>query len=295
MNTNNWKEIAKAITPNEYQKFINSRNPNDIEFTDIGTDVKRRDLTINAMFYDIYKGEIVDLVGGRDDLQTGKIRTVGNPKDRFSEDPLRKLRALRFYARMGKTIDRETLMALKDNDLSGVSNERIRDEFIKSITSAQNPEHYMQLMHKLGYLNAVVGGISYVAAFPNSNQHEVQLASILQNHTYDDLVKTLGSLRYTNEEVRSIITLIEMYNVYRKGNYDQVYNIWKAYQKTNKNVVKDGAAALGMAEFEMVLSTMDIKDVNTKELAKQHNGTELGQAIKQEFNNIFKQRYGNTT
>lgn len=113
------------------------RNPDGVKFTDISTDVKRRDLTINALFYNINTGEIVDLVGGRDDLNKGLIRTVGDPDVRFEEDKLRKLRALRFYARVGKDIDPETYKALADRDLEGVSNERIRDEFTKSVKNCK--------------------------------------------------------------------------------------------------------------------------------------------------------------
>ena len=70
------------------------RRPDAVDYTDIKGDVKRRDLTINALFYDIGKGTIVDLVGGIKDLKKKKIRTVGTPEKRFDEDPLRKLRAV---------------------------------------------------------------------------------------------------------------------------------------------------------------------------------------------------------
>eukprot|EP00494_Astrolonche_serrata_P003583 UN03590 len=68
------------------------RRPQSVVYTDIEGDVHRRDLTINALFYDIEKQLIIDLVGGLEDLQKRCIRTVGKPEDRFEEDPLRKLR-----------------------------------------------------------------------------------------------------------------------------------------------------------------------------------------------------------
>lgn len=76
------------------------RRPDGVEFTTIDQDVLRRDLTINALFYDIDTGEVVDLVGGVDDLKKGIIRTVGDPVDRFSEDPLRILRFVRFLSKI---------------------------------------------------------------------------------------------------------------------------------------------------------------------------------------------------
>ena len=71
------------------------RRPSSVDYTDIEGDVRRRDLTINALFYDIDRKEIVDLVGGIKDLQKKKIRTVGKVEERFDEDPLRKLRKLK--------------------------------------------------------------------------------------------------------------------------------------------------------------------------------------------------------
>jgi tRNA nucleotidyltransferase/poly(A) polymerase len=112
------------------------RRPDAVSFTNIEGDVKRRDLTINALFYDIDTKEIVDLVGGVDDLKQGVVRTVGTPEDRFGEDRLRILRAIRFAGRFGSELDPATDAALqKDSSLEGISGERIRDEFIKGIIS----------------------------------------------------------------------------------------------------------------------------------------------------------------
>ena len=110
------------------------RRPDAVDYTDIEGDVRRRDLTINALFYDMDRSEIVDLVGGIEDLKNKKIRTVGKASDRFNEDPLRKLRALRFHGALGGKMSTDTKQALKDDpSLNGVSGERIRDEFVKSI------------------------------------------------------------------------------------------------------------------------------------------------------------------
>jgi len=110
----------------------------------IEDDVKRRDLTMNAIFYDINKKEIVDLVGGVDDIKNNIIRTVGKPIDRFNEDRLRILRCLRFTARTGGKIDQTTSNAIKsDNRLRGigskddVSQERIHEEWNKMLEHAQ--------------------------------------------------------------------------------------------------------------------------------------------------------------
>ena len=127
------------------------RRPDAVDFTDIKGDVKRRDLTINALFYDIGKGQIVDLVGGIADLKKKKIRTVGKAEERFDEDPLRKLRAVRFAGSVGGKMTKDTWSALKKNsDISGVSGERIRDEFIKGIKKAKSVQNYLKMLNHSG-------------------------------------------------------------------------------------------------------------------------------------------------
>lgn len=113
----------------------------------INDDVKRRDLTINALFYDINNKKIVDLVGGIDDIKNNVIRAIGNPKERFNEDRLRILRVFRFAARTGGKIDPVTSEAIKsDNRLRGigskddVSQERIHEEWNKMLEHAQKAD-----------------------------------------------------------------------------------------------------------------------------------------------------------
>ena len=101
------------------------------------------------MFYDIDKKEIVDLVGGIADLKKKNIRTVGDASERFDEAPLRKLRALRFAGRTGGKIEKNTAEAIiSDNSLEGISAERIRDEFKKSIETAKSPKKYLELVEE---------------------------------------------------------------------------------------------------------------------------------------------------
>jgi len=117
----------------------------------IEDDVLRRDLTINALFYDIINEKIVDLVGGVDDIKNKIIRTVGVPEERFNEDRLRILRVFRFSARTKGDIDDNTANAIrKDNRLSGISDkddvsrERIHEEFEKVMEHAQSDILIMQ-------------------------------------------------------------------------------------------------------------------------------------------------------
>ena len=138
------------VTPYRKEgKYEDFRHPNDVRFTNnIEEDLVRRDFTMNALAYSLssaYKGhsngQIVDLYGGIQDIKDKTIRAVGNPNDRFNEDALRMLRAVRFSTVLGFTISSETFQAILDNAhlLQHISQERIRDEFIKIIESPTPP------------------------------------------------------------------------------------------------------------------------------------------------------------
>ena len=117
--------------------YEDSRHPESVTFTpELSEDLRRRDFTINAMAYSEKTG-LVDMFGGMDDLRTGLIRAVGDAKERFSEDALRILRALRFSARFGFEIEDETKKAVTQlaPDLSNISAERIREELEKIVCS----------------------------------------------------------------------------------------------------------------------------------------------------------------
>jgi tRNA nucleotidyltransferase/poly(A) polymerase len=187
------------------------RRPDSVDFTDIKGDVKRRDLTINALFYDIGKKQIVDLVGGIADLKKKKIRTVGKAEDRFDEDPLRKLRAVRFAGSVGGKMTKDTWSALKKNsDISGVSAERIRDEFIKGVTKAKNVPNYFKMLRTLGMFKQIFPGLSVLHRKVDTNDYKLQIAYMLQTNGVDKVKSKLNSLKYTNQEVKDISLLIQL-------------------------------------------------------------------------------------
>ena len=94
--------------------YSDGRHPDEVRFSrDPREDVARRDFTINGMLLDPVSGEVLDFVGGRKDLEAGIIRTIGEPEERFGEDKLRMLRAVRFAARFEYTIEPETFAAMQ--------------------------------------------------------------------------------------------------------------------------------------------------------------------------------------
>lgn len=139
-------------------KYTDNRHPDSVVFTqDIAEDIKRRDFTINAMAYRSKTGVLVDLFDGIKDIKDKIIRAVGNPNERFQEDALRMLRAIRFSTVLHFTIAQETLEAVFHNHdlLEHVSKERIRDEFIKIIESA-NPSLGIILLEKTKLLSHII-------------------------------------------------------------------------------------------------------------------------------------------
>ncbi len=138
-------EIATFRTDGSYK---DGRRPESVTFSTPEEDAKRRDFTINGLFEDPETGEVIDHVGGLTDLRNGVIRAIGDPKARFEEDGLRLLRAVRFAARLGFTIEPRTDAALKEcaSLLDRISPERIRDEFSRILTSPRRREGVQHLV-----------------------------------------------------------------------------------------------------------------------------------------------------
>src|SRR5690349_18314453 len=117
--------------------YLDHRHPVDVRFSSPEEDAKRRDFTINGMFFDPEKNEVIDFVGGRADIEAKVIRAIGKPSERFEEDRLRMLRAVRFATVLGFEIDGPTWKALIANaeSINDISAERIRDELVKIFLS----------------------------------------------------------------------------------------------------------------------------------------------------------------
>lgn len=139
--------------------YSDSRRPDAVTAGDLPADQSRRDFTINALYLDIFSGEIIDGVGGLKDLRRRVIRSVGDALLRFDEDGLRVLRALRFAAQLGFKIEPATLRAVKARrgKLSLISRERIREETVKAFSSAR-PALFLNLVAKQGLWPQVFGG-----------------------------------------------------------------------------------------------------------------------------------------
>lgn len=138
--------------------YSDSRHPDEISFSDsIHEDVKRRDFTINAMAYDPISRKLVDDFGGFSDLEKRLIKTVGDAEERFGEDALRIMRAVRFSAQLGFMCETDTVAAIKklSKTLEKISRERIRDEFVK-LLDASFAKDGMEIMRVYGLLEFTI-------------------------------------------------------------------------------------------------------------------------------------------
>ena len=142
--------------------YSDGRHPDEVRFSkDPCEDVLRRDFTINGLMLDPVSGEVLDFVGGREDLRTGIVRAIGEPEQRFAEDKLRMLRAVRFAARFGYRIDSPTFAAIGRlaPRIHQVSRERVREELTKMLTEGRAKRSF-QLLDESGLLDQVLPEIS---------------------------------------------------------------------------------------------------------------------------------------
>jgi poly(A) polymerase len=142
--------------------YSDGRHPDHVVYSDSPReDVRRRDFTINGLLMDPATGEVLDFVEGRADLRTGIVRAIGEPRQRFAEDKLRMMRAVRFAARFGFRIELETMAAAQSlaAQITQVSSERIRDELTKLLTEGAARRGF-ELLEEIGLLAVVLPDIA---------------------------------------------------------------------------------------------------------------------------------------
>lgn len=150
--------VVEVATFRSERSYRDGRHPEQVRYeTDARLDAARRDFTINALFYDPVKDEVIDFVGGRDDLKAGIVRAIGDPRERFEEDQLRLLRAVRFAARFGYKIEAKTMKALQDlaPKITRIAGERLHDEMSLILTGA-NVGIALHLLRETGLLAALL-------------------------------------------------------------------------------------------------------------------------------------------
>lgn len=204
--------------------YADGRHPDRVEFTDrLSEDLKRRDFTINAMAYSDSRG-LVDLFGGREDLARKVVRCVGIPYERFGEDALRMMRAIRFCAQLGFSIDEDTYRAITDlaGNIRLVSMERVQAELTKTLLTP-NPAR-ISLYAETGLFRQILPEID--GAFDLCRREKtvrlleslppeksLRYAGLLYFETPEEAERTLRRLKMDNQTIRDVKTILSARNL----------------------------------------------------------------------------------
>ena len=185
------KKVCYEVTTYRIDgEYEDGRHPKEVSFTSqLSEDLRRRDFTINAMAYNESKG-LVDLFGGQEDLKAGIIRCVGDARERFTEDALRIMRAVRFSAQLGYVIEEETANAIKElaPTLSRISVERIQVELVKLLVSP-HPEYVLKL-YEMGLTKVFMPEFDVLMETGQNNPH----------HAYSVGMHTVKALQASCED-----------------------------------------------------------------------------------------------
>lgn len=272
------------------------RNPEVKLGVTIEDDVKRRDLTYNSLFYDLDNRKIVDLVGGKGDLEHGITRMVGDPFERFDEDSLRILRAFRFASRYGHSIHPDTENAIKKRkklenidpetgNMKRISQERIWEEITKSWKQAKDFNYYLNLFTKYDMWNEVFPGSNINTNLVDSKDFIVVIANLFKNESPIGLEKRLiqdyklPDSPESGKLASKVAFLISLFDF----TPEEVMRFYKEKQRTSI----DDSTILEWIELNDIDNEYLIKFVNYKPtisakdlMDKGFKGAELGREIK---------------
>jgi len=221
-------EEYEIATFREDGQYTDGRRPDSVSFSTPAKDAQRRDLTYNALFYDIHKKEIRDYNlndegegKGLHDIKNLVARPVGNARDRFQEDKLRIPRLIRFFSRFNpgyimQHLDKDTLAAIEEfKDLAGVSPERIAAEFTGGLQKAASPVNYLKNYEATGLLPAVFPGLQVdmqdVDRIGNVKNIKAVLAWLLKRDDPKAVRIQLNRLKYANDVSDATAFLVRLY------------------------------------------------------------------------------------
>ena len=276
------------------------RNPEVKLGATIEQDVKRRDISFNGLFFDLDTNEIVDLVGGQQDLKDGVTRMIGDPNERFEEDSLRILRAFRFASRYGHPLHKDTEAAIaKRNQLENVdpesgemkriSQERVWEEMKKAWKQAKDYRKYLAFFSKFDMWNQVFPGIEVCEDFVDTKDFLVEIASLFRNESTEGLEKKMvQDFRIEIETAKKVLFLIDLSNMTVEEAYDMV-------KRRQQCAISDDTILEWLkvtnSKSPITLKFMEYRPtVSSQELmAKGFKGKELGIEIKRLETEKFKQ------
>ncbi|MFC2076968.1 CCA tRNA nucleotidyltransferase, partial [candidate division KSB1 bacterium] len=177
--------------------YSDGRHPDEVSYGDVRDDARRRDFTVNALYFDPMDHKVLDYSDGLGDIAAGLIRAVGDPEARFAEDKLRLMRAVRLAVQLGFRIETGTLAALESQaaGIKAISHERVRDELSK-ILVGPDPAGGIELLHGTGLLEHIIPETAALSDIPQSEEFHPEGDALA--HT----VKTLAMLDHPTAEGR---------------------------------------------------------------------------------------------
>lgn len=220
-------------------EYKDSRHPDSVVFVDdLKEDLRRRDFTINAMAYNDKRG-LVDEFGGIDDLKKKVVRAVGNPTERFKEDALRLLRAIRFSAKLGFKLEKETKNAIPilAYSIENVSKERIQVELTKTLVSA-NPDYIDEIynLDLVRYISEDLANVKRGKIKPFLPVH-IAYACFLYNEEIETINRILKEIKFDNSNISKITMLITARQYYNKILESKKQNDKTSYEVYVKELV----------------------------------------------------------
>ncbi|HSW47377.1 MAG TPA: CCA tRNA nucleotidyltransferase [Phycisphaerae bacterium] len=234
-----WIEVATFRADLEY---ADGRRPAGVVFTTAEEDARRRDFTINGLFYDPVERKVIDHVGGQEDLRNRLVRAIGAPPERFAEDHLRMLRAVRFATRLGFTIEPATAAAITEHAerITRISAERIREELEKMLEAPGRAEA-VKAMARLGLLRhlwpdsnwpvyRVLRAVAVLGHLPECADFVLAMAGLLHDKSTADAERIGRALRCSNDQIDHAAWLV--------ANREQI----------------EQASAMSLAEFKKLLA-----------------------------------------
>jgi len=209
-------EVATFRTDGSY---ADGRRPDSVTFSDPKADALRRDFTINGMFYDPLAGEVIDYVGGREDLALRRIRTIGNPFDRFGEDYLRMLRAVRFSTELDFPIEDNTWQAIRQlsQRIVNVSGERVAAELerifavparSKGVVMLKNSGIIEHIFPVLCY-DKLDQGVKVLERLDLPVQMEKGLAAMFIGCQVPEILKMTAFLKLSNNQLNAVAWILD--------------------------------------------------------------------------------------
>lgn len=204
--------------------YVDGRRPTSVSFTDAKQDVLRRDFTINGLLYDPVAERIIDYVDGQADIEAKLVRAIGDPRARFEEDKLRILRAVRFGARLGYTIEPATWEAVRAMApaIHQVSSERIREELMRILTEGQAARG-IRMLKESGLCKEILPELEWTSHVERSLemlqigvQPDFATAVLLHETPLQQVQGIIERLKFSRAEIHHVVALVENFpNFYK--------------------------------------------------------------------------------